>query len=295
MVALKNLDPLFGANQLLAQANSFFGQTWNPDREIDFNKMVDTQNVYDARQRQSDAQEYAADELRQGASLDDVARIKSEYARMMGDPSMFEKAQEEQQQRDQEKKLADLYSQGSDVDQMRNELERIKLAAGDVEGAMKLRPRNDSKYFSFRGGIQRVNPETGEIQQLTPPMAPQGGNGPAKKFGRYMDPTTGEIIVPDLNDPEQIKNLNPLAINLTKSGDPIVQAQIEAALEEKAQRDAQREQQARAPQAPTPTPDPVSSVNSIKQGYEQLMGQGSGPKFEIRELNGKKVKVLLGR
>lgn len=295
MVALKNLDPIFGANQLLAQANSFFGQTWNPDREIDFNKMVHTQNLYDAAQRQSDAQEYAADELKQGASLDDVARIKSEYARMMGDPSMFEKAQEEQQQRDQEKKLAELYSQGSDVDQMRNELERIKLAAGDVEGAMKLQPKDESKYSFYRGGIKRFNPATGKVEVLAPPMAPQGGEGRAPKLGRYMDPNTGEVMTPDFNDPEQLKNLDPLAINLSKSSDPIVSLQIKKALEAKAKRDALREQESRAPQQTTPTPDPVSSVSSLKQAYEQMMGQGGGPKYEIRELNGKKVKVLLGR
>ena len=294
MVALKDLDPLYNANQLLAQANSFFGQTWDPRREIDFNKMVDTQNVYDARQRQSDAQEYAADELKQGASLDDVARIKSEYARMVGDPSMFEKAQEEQQQREREKKLADLYSQGSDVEQMRNELQRIKLAAGDVEGAMKLRPQNESKLFGYRGGITAVDPATGEIKVLRPPEPRSEGEGRAPKLARFMD-REGNLLTPDLNNPEELKNIPVDAINLNKTGDPIIDAEIRKVQKAKAERDAQREQQSRATQSPTPTPDPVSTVGSIKQAYEQLMGQSSGPRYEIRELNGKKVKVLLGR
>lgn len=295
MVALRDLDPLYNANQILSQANAFFGQNWNPNREIDFNQMIDNQNQYDARQRQADAQEYASQELGDANTPKDVDRIKAKYAELLGDPSMFEKVQKEQEQRDQEKKLADLYSQGSDVDQMRNELEKIKLAAGDVEGAMKLRPRNESKYFSFRGGIQRVNPETGEIEQLTPPMPPQGGQGRAPKLARFMD-REGNLLTPDLNNPEELKNIPVDAINLNKTGDPIIDAEIRKVQKAKAERDAQREQQSRAPQAPTPTPDPVSSVGSIKQAYEQLMGQSSGPRYEERTLrNGQRVRVLLGR
>lgn len=144
MVALKNLDPLFGANQLLAQANSFFGQAWDPSREIDFNKMVDTQNVYDARQRQSDAQEYAAEELSNAKTPEDVARIQSKFYELIGDPSNYEKVQQEQaqrQQREQEKKqLSELYNQGGSIEDLAKKYQQIRLGMGDIEGAMKLQP-----------------------------------------------------------------------------------------------------------------------------------------------------------
>lgn len=271
MVAYKDLDPLYNANQLLAQANSFFGQTWNPDREIDFNKMVDTQNQYDARQRQSDAQEYAADELGNAKTPEDVARIESEFARIMGDPSKFEKVQEEQRQREQEKSLAELYNQGKSVDDLRQELQRMRFSVGDVEGGMKLEGKNELRYFNPRSGLSVMDPRTGEVRVLSAPerRSESGGGASKPKLGRYMDPDTGEIFTPDFNNKDELANLDPLAINLSKSENPIVRMQIKKALEAKAARQNERESRSQPP-APQNNSS-VDAVEKLKQMYDQMM------------------------
>jgi len=188
MVALKNLDPLFSANQLLAQANSFFGQTWNPDREIDFNKMVDTQNVYDARQRASDAQEYAADELSNAKTPEDVDRIQSEFARIMGDPLSFGKVQEEQRQREQNKQLSDLYKNGSSLEDLAKEYQKIRLGVGDIEGALKLQPKPQEDVKLGRQ-ILRRNSDGSYTPIYTRPDTPKEEDN-----DEYMYNSDGEAV-----------------------------------------------------------------------------------------------------
>jgi len=195
MVALRNLDPLFGANQLLAQANSFFGQTWDPSREIDFNKMVDTENQYDIRSAQAEQAQLQSEyrnrmkEGMQGAnSLEDVYRLKAQAAKELGLDSEYEKALQEQQDEDIRKQQREL-PENTTLSARVDALQRAYLQNGDLDKALKIRPQNESKFFSYRGGIQRLNPETGEIQQLTPPMSPQG-----KEPDEYMYLSDGTAV-----------------------------------------------------------------------------------------------------
>lgn len=307
MVALRNLDPLFGANQLLAQANSFFGQTWDPSREIDFNKMVDTENQYDIRSAQAEQAQLQSEyrnrmkEGMQGAnSLEDVYRLKAQAAKELGLDSEYEKALQEQQDEDIRKQQREL-PENTTLSARVDALQRAYLQNGDLDKALKIRPQNESKFFSYRGGITAVDPTTGEVKVLSAPEARAEGEGGTKKLARFMykagSPNSGEIIVVDASDRSALESLPANVMNMNHADTQEGNLQVQMALEDRAQRDALRQQQAQAAQGqPTPTPNPVSSVNSIKQGYEQLMGQGSGPRYEERKLkNGQRVRVLLGR
>lgn len=232
MVAYKDFDPLFSASQLLAQANGFFGQTWNPTNELNYNEMAAKGAQYDQLQRQNDYQQALQDEMSQGGSPEDIFGRAAKVAQEYGQVSQYEKALQDQEEEGIRNKIKAL-PEDMDLTDRVNELQKMYIESGDLDKAIKLRPQqNESKFFSYRGGITAVDPVTGEVKVLREPMAPTAQErGSAPKFARFMIPETGEVITPNLNDPRELAAIPPNAINMGKSDNPLVMTQIEAALE----------------------------------------------------------------